>query len=886
MNSHAPIDPASLREREETAPPCCGRTFTVSGKIQHYKTPADVAVTGGEDAAIFGEEVYGQSLTATVPWVQEGRYTVEIDLAEVFHRAGGSRIMDIACGGTKRAENLDIFEAAGGFGNALRVTGEVEHLGDALRGPLTITFKARIGNAKFHAIHLRDPSGAKVACVKAKDLVEIDLPGAAVIPDVTEPPIYLDPDLPIEERVADLIRRMSLKEKVGQMQDQAPSIERLGVPAYGYWNEALHGVARAGVATVFPQAIGMAATWNTELIRMVADVIATEARAKYNAISGDHPQYYGLNFWTPNINIFRDPRWGRGQETYGEDPFLTARMAVAFIKGLQGDDSRYVKAMACAKHFAVHSGPEAPRHHFNASPPERDLYETYLPHFEVAVREGGVWSVMGAYNRLYGEPACSSTFLIEDLLRTKWGFRGHVVSDCGAITDIWQHHKVASTMEEAAARALKAGCDLECGNDYRALVAAVNGRLVSEEKINIALRRIFDARFRLGMFDPPERMPYAKIPPSKNDCAEHGELALRTARESIVLLKNDGILPLDKAKLERIAVIGANADSIPMLLGNYNGIPSHPVTVFQGIKRVAGGAVDVVSLQGVPLALKPGESPDASDFQHALEIARSADVVIYVGGLSPELEGEEMRVDCDGFKGGDRTRIELPGQQTAFLEALHATGRPVVLVSCSGSAIAMPWEAKNLPAIVQAWYPGQAGGAAVADVLFGNTNPAGRLPVTFYSSTGDLPGFEDYSMSNRTYRYFTGRTLFPFGHGLSYTSFTYGPIDLASDKNSGAIRSSLPISNSGSRDGDEVVQIYARHLKRKESQAIRSLAGFRRVHLRKGETSTVEIEIPKECLRSWDARHQGYVVEPGGYEIEAGASSEDIRTRKTLTIAP
>ena len=467
MKSPGSADTASLIEREETAPPCCGRTFTVSGKIQHYKTPADVTIAGGEDAAVFGEEIYGQSFKVTVPWLQEGRYTVDIDLAEVFHRTAGSRIMDIACGEMKLAENLDIFEAAGGFGRALRVTGEVEHLGDALRGPLTITFKARIGNAKFHAIHLRDASGTKIACVKAKDLVEIDFPGAAVVPDITEPPIYADPDLPIDERVADLVRRMSLKEKVGQLQDQAPSIERLGVPAYGYWNEALHGVARAGVATVFPQAIGMAATWNSELIRMVADVISTEARAKYNAITGDHPRYYGLNFWTPNINIFRDPRWGRGQETYGEDPFLTARMGVAFIKGLQGDDSRYIKAMACAKHFAVHSGPEAPRHHFNASPPERDLYETYLPHFEAAVREGGVWSVMGAYNRLYGEPACSSTFLIEHLLRTKWGFGGHVVSDCGAITDIWQHHKVASTMEEAAARALKAGCDLECGNDYQ-----------------------------------------------------------------------------------------------------------------------------------------------------------------------------------------------------------------------------------------------------------------------------------------------------------------------------------------------------------------------------------------------------------------------------------
>ncbi|HEY5704275.1 MAG TPA: glycoside hydrolase family 3 N-terminal domain-containing protein [Terrimicrobiaceae bacterium] len=882
----SPTDPVNLLEIEETAPSCCGRTFMVSGKIQHYKTPADITVAGG-DAAVFAEEVYGRSFRATVPWLPEGSYTVEIDLAEVLHREAGSRIIDIACGDTKLAEDLDILEAAGGFARALRVTGEVEHLGDALRGPLTIVFKAKIGDAKFHAIHLRDASGATVASIKAKDLVDTDLPGAAVVPDIIEPPVYMDPDLPIDERVADLVRRMSLKEKVGQMQDQAPSIERLGVPAYGYWNEALHGVGRAGVATVFPQAIGMAATWDVELIRSVADVIATEARAKYNAITGDHPRYHGLNFWTPNINIFRDPRWGRGQETYGEDPFLTARMAVAFIKGLQGDDPRYLKAMACAKHFAVHSGPEAPRHHFNASPPERDLYETYLPHFEAAVREAHVWSVMGAYNRLYGEPACSSTFLLEDLLRKKWGFKGHVVSDCGAITDIWQQHKAASTMEDAAARALKAGCDLECGNDYRALVAAVNAGLVSEKEIDNALGRIFEARFRLGMFDPPNRVPYAKIPPSKNDCTEHGELALRAARESIVLLKNDGILPLDKAKLERIAVIGANAASVEMLLGNYNGTPSRPVTVLEGIKSEVGGSADVVYSQGAPLALKPGESfgPDTPAFQEALRVARSASVVVYVGGLSPVLEGEEMRVDYEGFKGGDRTRIELPSPQTAFLEALHAVSKAIVFVNCSGSATAMPLEAKNLSAMIQAWYPGQAGGTAVADVLFGRINPAGRLPITFYNSTEDLPDFADYAMSGRTYRYFRGRTLFPFGHGLSYTSFTYGPIDVAIDENAAAIRTRLAISNTGHRDGDEVVQIYVRHLEPRESPTNRSLAGFKRISLRKGESRIVEIKIPKKCLRVWDIQRKDYVLEPGDYEIEAGSSSEDIRTRTITTIA-
>jgi beta-glucosidase len=698
---------------------------------------------------------------------------------------------------------------------------------------------------------------------------------------------WKDPALPVETRVKDLVRRLSLSEKVSQIRNRAPAIPRLGVPAYDYWNECLHGVARSGAATVFPQAIGMAATWDLSLMHQVADTIATEARAKHNEYArthdGDSARYYGLTFWTPNINIFRDPRWGRGQETYGEDPFLTARLAVAFIRGLQGDDPKYIKAMACAKHFAVHSGPEPERHRFNAVPPERDLYETYLPHFEAAVREGRVGAVMGAYNSVDGEPACSNPFLLTDLLRRQWGFTGHVVSDCGAIYDIFANHKTVGTPEQAAARAVKAGCDLCCGTDYNSLTRAVGEGLVTEQEIDTAVGRLLEARFRLGLFDPPAGVPYAQIPFSENDSPEHAALALRMARESIVLLKNNGLLPLDRARIKRIAVIGTNAGSVPLLLGNYNGTPSHPITILDGIKSVAGTNIEVIYDPGCPLALRKDltNAPDTTSWTRTVEAARSADVVLYVGGINSRLEGEEMPVDFDGFSGGDRTRIELPAVQTALVKALQAAGKPVVFVNCSGSAMAMPWEAENLPAIVQAWYPGEAGGRAVAEILFGNINPSGRLPVTFYRSTGDLPAFDDYSMSNRTYRYFNGQPLFAFGHGLTYTRFNYrdAALDATDVSPGGALKLTFLLANTGSGDGDEVAQVYFRHVNSALPQPKLALCAFARLHLPEGNTARLSLEIPAERFRYWDTANKRYAVEPGDYELLLGAASDDIRAR-------
>jgi beta-glucosidase len=713
------------------------------------------------------------------------------------------------------------------------------------------------------------------------------------LPTAEAPPLWRNPAQPTEARVRDLVGRMTLGEKVGQMWNQAPAIQRLGLPAYNYWNECLHGVARNGVATVFPQAIGMAAAWDTPLLHDVADVIATEARAKNRQFTeqhnGDSANYTGLTFWTPNINIFRDPRWGRGQETYGEDPFLTGRLAVAFIQGLQGDDPKYFKAVACAKHFAVHSGPEADRHRFDATPSERDFYETYLPHFEAAVREGRVGAVMGAYNSVYGEPACCNSLLLSNILRGQWGFTGQVVSDCGAIRDIVAFHKFVPTSAEAAALSVRAGCDLSCLQDYRSLPRAVADQLITEREIDTAVGRVLQVRFRLGLFDPPDQVPYARIPVTDNDTPEHAQLALRMARESIVLLKNNGVLPLDRAKIRRVAVIGANADSVPMLLGNYNGTPTHPVDICEGIRRIVGTNVPVSFEAGCPLAVLVNNTNQAAQTEartRAVASAKEADVVIYVGGLNAGLEGEEMRVPYDGFSGGDRTRIELPAVQTELLKALQATGRPVVFVNCSGSAVAMPWEAETLPAIVQAWYPGQAGGTAVAEVLFGQVNPAGRLPVTFYRSTADLPAFTNYAMASRTYRYFAGKPLFAFGHGLSYTKFDYRSIKADREQAAPAdtIRVSLDVANTGARSGDEVAQVYFRHLDSAVPQPREALCGFRRVSVAHGKSERIEIEIPVGQFRFWDTTKKQYIVEPGKYELLVGAASDDIRARIPLRV--
>ncbi len=740
------------------------------------------------------------------------------------------------------------------------------------------------------------------SCLFALSLQSIALPlradaaGAADrIPAVAGPVIWKNPSQPLDARVSDLISRMSLAEKIQQIRNAAPAIPRLGVPAYNYWNEGLHGVAFAGIATVFPQAIGMAATWDPALIHGEADVIATEGRAKYNDYTahhgGDARGRYGLTFWSPNVNIFRDPRWGRGQETYGEDPFLTGKLAVAFIRGLQGDNPDYVKAMACAKHFAVHSGPEPLRHTFDAVPPERDLYETYLPQFEAAVREGHVAGVMGAYSALDGIPDCANPFLLRDILRRKWGFTGYIVSDCGAVGDIYAHHKYVATPAEAAAAAIKAGVDICCGKDYNALLQAVQQGLVTEAEIDRALGYALRARFRLGLFDPPDRVPFAKIGIDQNDTPAHEALALKVAEESIVLLKNNGILPLDRSKIRRIAVIGENADSVPVLVGNYNGTPARPVTILAGIRAVAGPGISVSYQRGCPLALRRDGSnrPSAKRVDDAIAAAKAADVVIYVGGISAEFEGEEtIRANSFiGFDGGDRTRIELPSPQTDLLKKLQATGRPVIFVNCSGSAMAMPWEAGHLPAIVQAWYPGEQGGRAVAEVLFGDVDPSGRLPVTFYRSTADLPPFETYAMKGRTYRYFAGKPLFAFGHGLSYTAFGYGHAGLnaAVFGPKQTMKRAFELTNSGQRAGDEVAQVYFRHVHSAVPQPRLALCGFRRIHLAPGQSARVEIDIPAERFRYWDTAAKAYRVEPGDYQLLIGGASDDIRLRVPVKIA-
>ncbi len=870
--------------------PCCtGTSITVRGDFAYYTTAAPLQDAGVFPPDWFKKEIYGSAFSVAISGLPAGKYTVEIDLAEQYQQAVGARVMDIAVGTQRLAENYDIFAAAGGRGKATRVIGSVEHRGDA-QGPLTISFTAKADKAKFNAIRILDADGQVLAGATAAQIEEQETAFATAIPTVKTAPIYLDARRPRLARVNDLISRMALSEKVAQLQNDAPAIERLKVPRYNYWNEALHGVARAGTATVFPQAIGMAATWDTTLIHSVADVVSTEARAKYAEAQarGDFSIYHGLTFWTPNINIYRDPRWGRGQETYGEDPFLTSRFGVAFITGLQGNNPNTLKTAACAKHFAVHSGPESSRHSFNALPSQTDLYNTYLPAFEAAVREAKVASVMSAYNAINGVPAPANTFLLQNILRDKWGFTGHVVSDCGAINDVSQGHKYAQNFEEAASLSIKAGTDLECGASYSHLIAAVKQGLITEPEIDRALRRVLDVRLALGLFDGPSTSAYARIPASENDTPAHAQVALQTAREALVLLKNDGVLPLERAKIKTLAVIGANADARSVLLGNYNGEPSHPITVLQGLRDHLGQNTRIITARGCALALRPGEAIDenAPDFVAALDAARQADAVIYVGGLSPQLEGEEMRVSFEGFSGGDRTQIELPAIQTHLLQALQATGKPLVFVNCSGGAVAMPWEAANVGAILQVWYPGQSGGTAVAQTLFGESNPSGRLPVTFYRATSDLPAFEDYSMKNRTYRYFGGQAQWAFGHGLSYTTWSYGPLRAARNASaSGPISVRVLVSNKGMRDGAEVVQLYARRLGAGNARSpLHTLVSFRRVPVARGANTTVDLSFPASRLRLWDEKKGAYVVAKGRYELQVGGASDDVRQKAVVEV--
>jgi beta-glucosidase len=887
--------PAALRADEENCA-SCDRLVQLTGTFAHYKAGDSLSIQGAPagNAPLFREEIWGKDFTLSVAHLPAGKYTVVVGEIETYFAQPGERVFDITCGETTLAGHFDIFATAGASNQVCYVTGQVDHAEDAIAGPLAIKFASQVNNAKFNTVEIRDASGAALISTKAADFADPFATAATKIPAVSGPELWKDPAQPVNTRVQDLIRRLSLAEKVQQIRNTTPAIPRLGVPAYDFWNEALHGVARAGVATVFPQAIGLAATWDAPLVRTEADVISTEGRAIANDYRqhhhGDSQEYFGLTYWSPNINIFRDPRWGRGQETYGEDPFLTGTLGVAFIQGLQGNDPNYFKAVACAKHYAVHSGPEPERHRFNAAPPERDLYETYLPQFEMAVRQGQVGGVMGAYNSVYGTPACASPRLLTELLRQQWGFDGYIVSDCGAIHDIDAAHKFTATPETAAAAAVKAGCDLCCGNDYNALVAAVQKGLITEPEIDRALAHALKTRFRLGLLDPTDQTPWSNLGPAQNDTPEHEALARKVAGESLVLLKNDGVLPLDRAKIKRLAVIGANADSQTMLAGNYNGHAARPVTILAGITNAAGPGIEVIYDPGCPLATKKSgtNSTLPAAWPAAIAAARSADVVIYVGGISPALEGEEMSQanSFDGFKGGDRTKIELPAIQTELLKALRATGRPVVLVNCSGSAMAMPWEAQNLSAILQAWYPGEQGGNAVTSVIFGDENPAGRLPVTFYAATADLPPFEDYSMTNRTYRYFSGKPLFAFGHGLSYTKFAYATprLNAASFTAGGTVKISFRLENTGSRAGDEVAQVYVRHVKSAVPQPKLSLCGFARLHLNRGQAANLTLDIPVERFHHWDTRRQEYMVEPGDYELLAGAAADDLRLRVPLRI--
>jgi Beta-glucosidase-related glycosidases len=694
---------------------------------------------------------------------------------------------------------------------------------------------------------------------------------------------YQNPTLSVDERVNDLVGRMTSEEKISQMMNAAPAIDHLGIPAYNWWNECLHGVARAGLATVFPQAIGLGATWDQDLIFRVATTISDEARAKHHEFirNGSRKIYQGLTFWSPNVNIFRDPRWGRGQETYGEDPFLTGKIAVQFVKGLQGDDPKYFKTIATLKHFAVHSGPEPERHSFDAITDERDFRDTYLPQFEMGIKEGKAYSVMCAYNSYKGEACCGSSKLLNGILRTEWGFDGYVVSDCGAISDIYNGHKVVATAAEAAALAVKSGTDLECASVYRNLKESLEKNLITIPDLDIALKRLFTARFRLGMFDPPEMVKYSQIPYSVVDCDKNKALAKETALESIVLLKNKGnILPLRK-NIGTVAVIGPNSDQTFVLLGNYNGTPSDPVTPLRGIKEKLTGVSEVLYAQGCPWAAgMPGQKTPEELKAEALDVAGKANVIIMCMGITPRLEGEEMRVTLDGFKGGDRTRIDLPDVQQDLIKAIYALGKPVILVLLNGSALAVNWEKDNIPAILETWYGGQAAGQALADVIFGDYNPGGRLPVTFYKSLNDLPSFEDYNMSNRTYRYFTGEPLFPFGFGLSYTTFSYKKLKVNETVHQGdSVKVTVNVKNTGKLAGDEVVELYLSNLSADVPVPIHALKGFTRIHLNPGETRSVVLTLNPDAFSIIDNDNQRK-VKPGKFEIFIGGRQPDSKAVK------
>lgn len=692
---------------------------------------------------------------------------------------------------------------------------------------------------------------------------------------------YLDESLSFEDRAAALVSEMTLEEKVYQTLHGSAEIKRLGVKAYNYWNEALHGVARAGVATVFPQAIGLAATFDEDFLEKVADCISTEGRAKFNMQQkfGDTDIYKGLTFWSPNVNIFRDPRWGRGHETYGEDPYLTSRLGVRFIEGLQGHDKKYMKAAACAKHFAVHSGPEDLRHSFDAQVSEKDLNETYLPAFKACVQEGQVEAVMGAYNRTNGEPCCGSKTLLKDTLRDKWGFKGHVTSDCWAIKDFHEFHMVTSTPVESVALAMNNGCDLNCGNMFVHLLQAVRDGLVKEETISQAVTRLFTTRMKLGLFDAPEKVPYNTISYDMVDTREHKALNIEAAKKSIVLLKNEkGLLPLDKSKLKTVGVIGPNADNRKALIGNYEGTASEYVTVLEGIREYLGEEVTIRYSEGCHLFKEKvsGLSRANDRLAEVKAIAESSDVIIACMGLDGGLEGEEGD-EGNEFASGDKPNLKLPGLQEEILKVLTESGKPVVLVLLSGSALAVTWADEHIPAVLQAWYPGAQGGRGVAQILFGDFSPEGKLPVTFYRTTEELPVFTDYNMAGRTYRYMNQEALYPFGFGLSYTDFTAKTViskTVISPEES--IECQVTIKNTGKKDGAETVQIYVKALDVEEAPK-HQLKGIKKVFLKAGEETKVSITLPAKAFALYDEEGK-LVLNAGNYEVFAGTSQPDQRS--------
>lgn len=701
---------------------------------------------------------------------------------------------------------------------------------------------------------------------------------------------FRNPDLPLEVRVKDLVSRLTLQEKVQMMKHASPAVPHLGIPAYNWWNEALHGVARTSEkVTVFPQAIGMAATFDAEALQRMGDITATEGRALFNEslrAGKGIPQYRGLTYWTPNINIFRDPRWGRGQETYGEDPYLTSRMGSAIVRGLEGNDPNYLKAVACAKHYAVHSGPEENRHSFDARPSLFDLWDTYLPAFRELVTKAKVHGVMCAYNRLNGQPCCGNDPLLVDILRNQWKFDGYVTSDCWAVNDFAHNHHTHANDMVAVSDAMLAGTDLECGNLYQLLEEGVQKGLHSEKDINVSVTRLMTILFKIGMFDPSDRNPYASIQRNVIECDAHRQHAYRMAQESMVLLKNNkNLLPLNANKIKKIAIIGPNADNGHTQLANYYGTPSEIITPCNSLQKRFGDRMKINYMKGVDFVKKLDNAPS---FAKIAAEAGKNDVIIFVGGISADYEGEAGDAGAGGYSGfasGDRTTMALPPVQTELLKELKKTGRPLIIVNMSGSVMSFEWESQHADALLQAWYGGQAAGDAIVDVLFGNYNPAGRMPLTTYKSDADLPAFEDYSMANRTYRYFKGEPRYPFGYGLSYTTFTYNNTQYVPQVETGNnLQLSATVRNTGKRDGDEVVQLYVIHPQNGNVRIpLHSLKGFNRIHLKAGEERKVTFTLSPEDLALTDAR--GSLIEKAGdLELFIGGGQPGYATGSTVKL--